>query len=497
MSIGIFIKTCKKDHEWLKWCLLSIQQNIYDFDGVCIVTDSDHTNIDEYEDIIKKINGYVVHIDVPTVEHSCQDGIGYLWMQNLKLNWHTFCDYDAVLQIDSDCIVSSILTPKYFMSSNNKYKWFVRSWALSKFGLVHRKPLNKLLDTDSKYEHMPYNGWVLNRNDTISFHEWIYSKHKCSWWEYLLNQTKEDWGKSITDYELRIFGCSGRSRGSSIYNAYGGFLETQTIHDHIFVNSDEIAIEYHPITQYWSWGGQNNDIKASILKILDYSNIQKILIEDQKFIDFDDDFYIEQQPSAYKWIDIIPESLKLTNKQKLFYHFRLLSQILEFSKNITRTRLKNCFNKIRILDKELYINRTSYEDSLLGDIVVDTDFDHIFYMSQYPETATYFMTAPYPLAPRKKLYHHYKHYGSKQGLCKNQIELAKILTNIKEPIPDWFTTHAYLNLCPEAKDYCLPEWHQVPVLYRLYHHYLNCGRHISIKEFYETHEVDKSFDETK
>lgn len=453
MSIGIFIKTCKKDHEWLKWCLLSIQQNIYDFDGVCIITDSDHTNINEYQDIIKKINGYVVNVDVPIIEHSCQDGIGYLWMQNLKLNWHTFCDYDAVLQIDSDCIVSSILTPKYFISNNNKYKWFVRSWALSKHGLVHRKPLNKLLDTDSKYEHMPYNGWILNRNDTISFHKWIQSKHKCSWWEYLLNQAKKDWGKCITDYELRISGCSGRSRGSSIYNAYGGFLETQTIHDHIFVNSDEITIDDHPIAQYWSWGGLDDDTEAGMLLILSHSNI-KTLIEDKEFINFDDDFYIEQQPSAYKWINVVPESLKLTNKQKLFYHFKLLSQ-----------------------RKKLYINRASYEASFLGDMVVDTDFDHIFYMSQYPETEKYFITAPYPLSLRKKLYHHYKYYGSEQKFCKNRIELAKLMTKIEEPIPYWFTDHAYLALCPEAKDYYLPKWHQVPILYRLYHHYLNYGKH--------------------
>jgi hypothetical protein len=41
-NIGLFLKTCAKDHAWLKWCLLSIQQNAIDFAGVCIITDKDH-----------------------------------------------------------------------------------------------------------------------------------------------------------------------------------------------------------------------------------------------------------------------------------------------------------------------------------------------------------------------------------------------------------------------------------------------------------------------
>ena len=54
MSIGIFIKTCKKDHEWLKYCLLSIEKNTNDFSGLCIITDTDHDNIVEYKNIITK-----------------------------------------------------------------------------------------------------------------------------------------------------------------------------------------------------------------------------------------------------------------------------------------------------------------------------------------------------------------------------------------------------------------------------------------------------------
>jgi hypothetical protein len=453
-NLGIFIKTCAKDHEWLKWCLLSIQQNCSNFAGVCIVTDNDHKHIQEYDEIIKQIGGTVVHLEAPTNNHTCQDGIGYLWMQNIKLNWHEFCKYDNVLQIDSDCIIFPFMNAKYWIDGA-RYKWFVRDWGISKSGLVHKKPLQKLLRYNPKYEHMPYNGWILTRTDTENFHKWIADKHKCTWWNYLLNHTKDDWGKNVTDENLKLCNYRGLSRGSSIYNAYGGFLELIQSQNYHFISITEQAQHLHPVQQYWSWGGLSGNIKEQIIILLNQSNFgSNDILSLDEFIEFDDSFYIVQNPQAYHCLNYMPDSM--SNKEKLFYHYKIFNN--------------NCL---------AYLNSEIYENTIFGKLDIDEDFDHIFYANKYPETQEYFCSLQYPVSLRKKLYHHYINYGKNKNppFYKNSLQLAIDLTKIEETIPSWFNAHQYESICPEVKDYCMPYWSNIPIIYRYYHHYINYGQH--------------------
>lgn len=445
-NIGIFIKTCAKDHEWLKWCLLSIKKNVNKFNGLCIVTDDDHDRIDEYKDLINKLNGNITKVKQPTsLDHNCQDGIGYIWMQNIKLFWHKYCSFDAVLQLDSDCIVTNYLTPNYFIQYN-KYKWFVRNWAMSKHAQVHREPLNKLMGTDSRYEHMPYSAWILTREDTVLFHEWFESKYHCTWLEHLLSVAKHDWGKDITDPVLRDMGIR-KTRGSSIYNAYGGFLELTNHKNYYMVDIDETPIWHFPICQYWSWGGLSNKHVDEIQDCLSIDKTIQSLISLEEFQMFDDNFYIEQTPSAYAFLGNLSD--KYSNKEKLFYHYKTINQNIK------------------------YLNAQQYENKIFGDIVVDTDFDHEFYAAMYPETKNYFNTIPYPISMRKKLYHHYINNKDLTLLYKNSIELAKELTSIRTPIPQWFKPERYEQLCPDVKAYAMPDWQHIPRAYRYYHHHIN------------------------
>ena len=449
-NIGLFLKTCAKDHAWLKWCLLSIQQNAIDFAGVCIITDKDHQHIKEYDSIIKDINGQVTYLEVPSVDLKCQDGVGYIWMQNIKLLWHNYCDFDSVLQIDSDCVISSYLNSSYFID-NDRYKWFIRSWAMSQYAQIHRKPLSKIFLQDIKHEHMPYNGWLLTRQDTIDFHNWLNNQHHCSWWGYLTNQAQEDWGTENYDPYLRDLGVR-QSRGSSVYNAYGGFIELTNSERYHLIDIDENDIKDYPIKQYWSWGELSETINNELQDFINSSNVKKII--QNKTIDiFDENFYIIQNPSAYLYINYIKDNIN--NKQKLFYHYMIFNQ-------------NNTF----------YLNYEEYEKDMIGQINIDTNFDHIFYSIQYPETKTYLSLCPYPIPLRKKLYHHYINHGKTfdPPFCKNAIELATQSTGIDQDIPFWFHSDRYEMLCPESESYFMPHWANIPKIYRLYHHYLNYGQ---------------------
>lgn len=452
-NIGIFIKTCKKDHNWLKWCLASIEKNAEEFDGLCVVTDTDDDLIDNYLNIIHRLNGKIVKVKEPetNLSHNCQDGLGYIWMQNIKLLWNNYCDFDAVLQIDSDCIIEYLLTPNYFIA-NDKYKWFVRSWGMAEKAQIHREPLNKILGKNSRYEHMPYSVWLLTKEDTLAFHDWFKQKHGCSWWDHILNTAQQDWGKDIEDPVLRDMGIK-KTRGSSVYNAYGGFLELYS-KNYCMIDVDEIDLEPFPVKQYWSWGKLSGEIIDEIQNKLTTNYKINKLIQLDIFELFNDEFYIKQYPEAYSIINQI--SNKYSNKEKLFYHYYVLNQ-----------------------DKNKCLNNEEYEKKILGEIIVDTNFNHKFYAKAYPGTEKYFSNTKIRIPDRKRLYHHYILYGNNQNnlLSENSTELGKKLTLIDHPIPSWFKSDIYESICPEVAEYQMPQWEYIPLSYRYYHHYLNYGQH--------------------
>lgn len=261
-KIGIFIKTCKKDLQWIEFCLKSIEKNAKEFSGICVVTENDNQEINKYKDLVSiPIN--ICFEDIPNFSHTCQDGNGYLWMQNIKLSWHKYCDFDAVLQIDSDCIITSELTPEFYIK-DKKWKWWVRDWEYAELANVHKPAMTKLLKKEPKYEHMLFPGWILDRNSTINFHNWINKEHNCDWWDYLLNKTQEDWNNELED--------GGKSRGSSVYNAYGAFLEDNS-QDYTFING---FFDAPPIKQFWSWGESKELQDLGINKVENFKITEQI-----------------------------------------------------------------------------------------------------------------------------------------------------------------------------------------------------------------------------
>lgn len=271
-KLGIFIKTCRKDHDWLKYCLRSIEKYAEGFEGVCIVTDDDHKEIYEYKDIIKKFPVQINLVEVPkNINHRCQDGVGYIWMQNIKLNWHNYCDYDAVLQIDSDCILTNKISPDTYLTANGLWKWWIRKWEMAEHAIVHKYPLERLLQRPTEHEHMLFNGWILDRNATKGFHSWIKKAHGCDWWTYILEKANEDWGVTKdSENWLKVSGglFSGSTRGSSVYNAFGAYVEYVYEDARNTYKLLEGYIEVPPIKQFWSWGGLKEEIINEIEQCL-------------------------------------------------------------------------------------------------------------------------------------------------------------------------------------------------------------------------------------
>ena len=60
---------------------------------------------------------------------------------------------------------------------------------------------------------------------------------------------------------------------------------------------------------------------------------------------------------------------------------------------------------------------------------IDTEFDYIFYLSEYPDVASYCKDIPH-IDQKEKLFHHYINYGKYEGRFKNKIEQDSSITKI-------------------------------------------------------------------
>jgi hypothetical protein len=183
--------------------------------------------------------------------------IVYFCYRSYCCNWHNYCKYDAVLQIDSDSIITSNFNLNDYYNGIAdgivKYKWWTRPWSFAEGAICHKVPLTKLFKQEPWSEHMLFNGWLMTRDDTTDFHKWLNYVWKCNYWHYLTVHANSDWG--------------GLKRGSSIYNTYGVFIQQiKKSNKYIFI---ERWKNVAPIKQFWSWGGITPEIQKEINNILE------------------------------------------------------------------------------------------------------------------------------------------------------------------------------------------------------------------------------------
>ena len=204
-SVGLFIKTCARDGAKLVRCLKSIQQYAEGFAGVCVVTDADDTNV--YDGLLTRFPMTVKKTAYPSLaKTTCPHGVGFLWMQHVKLNWFTFCNFDIAAILDADAVLTAKLTPDMLMNSNGLWKWGMAAWDSA--SQSYKAGQDLLLP--SEYSHIGSPLRVLTRASTLAFHKWMRDTHATSWWDFLLTKPTYIWKQGLW--------------GSQPYNAFGAFL---------------------------------------------------------------------------------------------------------------------------------------------------------------------------------------------------------------------------------------------------------------------------------
>jgi len=124
MTTDIFIKTCKHDRHYHKYCLESITKYCKGFRNT-VVVDGEHEN-------------------------------GYVYQQVIKLHANEYSDADYILVSDSDTLFNQDVTPQSFMK-NGKPIWYMTPFE----GLLEHEGLRHWYDimknfclTDPPYEFM-------------------------------------------------------------------------------------------------------------------------------------------------------------------------------------------------------------------------------------------------------------------------------------------------------------------------------------------------------
>lgn len=247
MVIDIFIKTYHKDFIWLEYCLASIRKFATGFRKIIIISDDDGHKIPAH--FVKDLPVSIYYKKLPTSRPSnSANGIGYMWQQIIKLNWHIYTDADAVLILDSDWMLTTPTKPEDFMI-DGKFTWGFRDWENAGRAICWKEPTEFLIKQPVDYEAMCISGFVLLRDTTIAF-----TNHMCS-----IHDVKTIW-EIILKYNLSTF---------SEFNLFGTFIEKYDRKEYTkLYNYDLTKLHNITLLTSWSWGGLKEDDKKRRDEIL-------------------------------------------------------------------------------------------------------------------------------------------------------------------------------------------------------------------------------------
>lgn len=233
MSTSIFIKTCLKDLEWLKYCLESIRKYAIGFDEVVIVAD-------------KSCVGHLAPIlNGSERVYYVRDWVtGYIQQQYVKLHADAYCASENVLFVDSDVVFFDYFSENSFMRG--------------------RKPI--LLKT--RYGNLEgAEAWRPITEQAMGFPvEWEYMRR------FPLLYRKN----TITAFRNAFHGVVELLRRLTLnsfseFNCLGAFIEKYESRDY-FISDTEDWMPHTVAKQFWSWGPMSNEIQQEMRGFIDGNN---------------------------------------------------------------------------------------------------------------------------------------------------------------------------------------------------------------------------------
>lgn len=229
MTHAIFIKSYRKDFEWLKYCLLSIRKHVTGFDDIVIVVPPG--DVEECQKLA--IDERVVGKE----EYGC----GYLFQQMLKMNAHSFTHCDYIHYVDSDCIFFTPMNPMDYFE--NGKPWMYKTPYGNLGGAeVWRECTRNAIGFDVEFEYMRRHGLVYHRDTLLHIQEKYPNIN-----DYVMNQP---------------------ARHFSEFNFMGAFADHYEPDNYIWKNTETSLFIPEKLKQFWSYSGCTDKEKEEIIKLI-------------------------------------------------------------------------------------------------------------------------------------------------------------------------------------------------------------------------------------
>lgn len=109
--VGLFVKTCARDAERLKFLFASIDKFCEGFSQLVIVSDAGFVPAD----LPTSLPVALAYEVVPALDWAPAHRAGYWHQQGVKMTWFRYTNCDAVVVLDSDVVVTAPMTPATFI----------------------------------------------------------------------------------------------------------------------------------------------------------------------------------------------------------------------------------------------------------------------------------------------------------------------------------------------------------------------------------------------
>lgn len=215
-SVDLFIRSYKKDFEWLSYCLKSCAKSAKGFRQIHIVV----PHGDQHE---------LNHLTLEKVNICPKYPEDYLGQQVTKLNADLYSDADFICHIDSDTVWLHDVSPKDFI---HKGKAIIYYEPYDKIGECPWQPIvREALGWKPEFEFM--------RRPPHTFPRWVYKEMR----DFLQTTHKMPFDTFVATRPLRQF---------SEYNTLGAYAWKH--HRDKFEWRDP-KLDKDTVRQFWSWGG--------------------------------------------------------------------------------------------------------------------------------------------------------------------------------------------------------------------------------------------------
>lgn len=236
VSCALFIRSYRKDLDWLALCLASVARYCRGFQDVVVV-------------VPRKSEPWLRRAALPRVGRIelCRDYTDdYLGQQATKLNADTFTDADFVCHVDSDCIFARPASPDDFIVGDRPR---VLMRAIERLGRERpwHGPTERFLGWPVGFDFM--------HHPPFTFPRWLYAQVR----EHAVLEHGVD---------LDTYLAAQPPRGFSEFNVLGAFAWKRYADRFIWTESSGDRPPDSPCRWYWSWGGLDATTRLEIEGIL-------------------------------------------------------------------------------------------------------------------------------------------------------------------------------------------------------------------------------------